>query len=154
MRLSREHHHGLVMALRLQRELPAATAGEVGALYSDLARFWTGALSPHCEAEDEALLARLAAHEEEGLALAGRLQREHRDLEALIDGMRAAAAGDNRRSALTRFGALLGDHIRWEERELFPWVERCLAADLDAIGALLDRRLPEVPVACPTPQTL
>ncbi|MEX2446449.1 MAG: hemerythrin domain-containing protein, partial [Dehalococcoidia bacterium] len=100
IRLSREHHHGLVMALRIQRELPHASPGDLGGLYSDLVRFWGAALQPHCEAEDEALLARLAAHEDEGLALAGRLQREHRDLEALLDGMRAATVGEDRRGAL------------------------------------------------------
>jgi hemerythrin-like domain-containing protein len=155
IRLSREHHHGLVMALRIQRELPRASEEELASLYSDLVRFWATALAPHCGAEDDALLARLAAHEDEGLALAGHLQREHRELEALLDRMRDAGAAADRRGMLVRFGELLGEHIRWEERDLFEWLQqRFEGGELDEIGALLNARLPEVPVACPTPQSL
>ncbi|MEX2446486.1 MAG: hypothetical protein WD734_04030, partial [Dehalococcoidia bacterium] len=71
------------------------------------------------------------------------------------DGMRGAPAGEDRRSALGRFGTLLGDHIRWEEHELFEWLQkRWPSEELDAAGAVLEARLPEVPVACPTPQSL
>jgi hemerythrin-like domain-containing protein len=159
LRLSRDHHHALVLALRIQRELPAADEGAASALQADAVRFWTAGLQPHIEAENEALLSRIAAHGDAGLALAGRLQREHRELDEAMTTVRnggAGAGGSNeRRAALTRFGSILGAHIRWEERELFEWMQATLSTDdLREAGETFAMRLPAVPVACPTPQTL
>ena len=47
------------------------------------------------------------------------------------------------------------DLIRWEERELFEWMQATLPEDdLREAGAICAARLPATPVACPTPQTL
>lgn len=155
-RLSRDHHHALVLALRIQRELPAADEGAASALQADAVRFWTAGLQPHIEAENEALLSRIAAHGDAGLALAGRLQREHRELDEAMTTVRNGGGGSKeRRAALTHFGAILGAHIRWEERELFEWMQETLSADdLRQASETFAMRLPAVPVACPTPQTL
>ncbi|MGE3857365.1 MAG: hemerythrin domain-containing protein [Dehalococcoidia bacterium] len=155
-RLSRDHHHALVLALRIQRELSTADETAAGALLADAVRFWSAGLQPHIEVENEALLSRIAAHGDEGLALAGRLQREHRELDEAMTGVRnGGGAGQDRRAALDRFGTLLGAHIRWEERELFEWMQRTLSADdLREAGEVFATRLPAQPVACPTPQTL
>ena len=60
-----------------------------------------------------------------------------------------------RRGALTRFGVILGAHIRWEERELFEWLQATLSADdLREASETFAMRQPATPVACPTPQTL
>ncbi|MFA7249019.1 MAG: hemerythrin domain-containing protein [Dehalococcoidia bacterium] len=155
MRLSRDHHHALVLALRVQRELPAADESAASALLADAVRFWSTGLQPHIEVENEALLARLAAHGDEGLAHAGRLQREHRELDEAITAVRNGGSAHDRRAALTRFGSLLGGHIRWEERELFDWMQgHFTAQEMDEAGELFGARLPAVPVVCPTPQTL
>lgn len=151
-RLSREHHHALVMALRIERELPGAGVSEMGALYGDLVRFWSAGLLPHFHAENECMLARIARRDDPGLQHAGRLQRDHREMEDLVEEMRVARTPDDRRVALERFGNRLRDHIRWEERELFEWMQRMLPdGDMDAIGAYLEQHLPEEPIACPMP---
>lgn len=150
--LSREHHHALVMSLRIERELPGASVTEMGALYSDLLRFWSAGLLPHFSAENECMLARIAKRDDPGLKHAGRLQRDHREIEDLVEAMRVARTADDRRVALERFGIQLRDHIRWEERELFDWMQRMLSTDdMDAIGAYLEEHLPPEPVACPMP---
>jgi len=155
LRLSRDHHHALVLALRIQRELPDADEGAATALLADATRFWAAGLQPHIDVENDALLSRIAAHGDEGLALAGRLQREHRELDEAMTTVRNGGATADRRAALERFGALLGAHIRWEERELFEWMQTTLSADdLRAAGEVFAARLPAHPVACPTPQTL
>ncbi|MDA0301649.1 MAG: hemerythrin domain-containing protein [Chloroflexi bacterium] len=157
LRLSRDHHHALVLALRIQRELPTADEGAASALQADAVRFWIAGLQPHIEAENEALLARIAAHGDAGLALAGRLQREHRELDEAITTVRDGGGGGSkeRRGALTRFGVILGAHIRWEERELFEWLQATLSADdLREASETFAMRQPATPVACPTPQTL
>ncbi|MDO9443942.1 MAG: hemerythrin domain-containing protein [Dehalococcoidia bacterium] len=152
VRLSREHHHALVLALRIQRELPAATEAEMRALYGDLLRFWAAGLFPHFGAENECLLARIAGRADPGLQHAGRLQRDHREIEALVETMRTTASTDERREALARFGQTLREHVRWEESELFEWLQTTLdVAELDAIGEYLEAHLPAEPLAAPMP---
>ncbi len=155
IRLSRDHHHSLVLALRIQRELPTADEAAAASLQADAVRFWTAGLQPHIEAENDALLSRIAAHGDEGLALAGRLQREHRELDEAMTSVRNGSGSTDKRTSLTRFGALLGAHIRWEERELFEWLQSTLTTeDLLAASEAIVTRLPTAPFACPTPQTL
>ena len=155
LRLSHDHHHSLVLALRIQRELPTADEVAAASLQADAVRFWTAGLQPHIEAENDALLSRIASHGDEGLALAGRLQREHRELDEAMASVRNGSGSSTRRASLTRFGTLLGAHIRWEERELFEWLQSTLTAeDLLAANEAIVTRLPAAPFACPTPQTL
>lgn len=140
------------MALRIERELPDASDGETSALYSDLVRFWSAGLLNHFETENGCLLARLASTGDRGLAGAGRMQREHREMEELVETMRTTSDMSRRRQALADFGRTLRAHVRWEERELFEWLQTALAPDdLDAVGAYLETHLPETPVACPMP---
>lgn len=155
VRLSRDHHHALVLALRVQRELPSADDRAATTLIGDAIRFWSAGLQPHIEVENDALLASLATHGDEGLAHAGRLQREHRELDEAIAAVRNGGNVAARRSALDRFGVLLGAHVRWEERELFEWMQQRLTPhELDSAHELCTTRLPATPVVCPTPQTL
>jgi hypothetical protein len=101
--LSREHH----AALRLGRRL---LAGEgVAMLQAQRA-----ALAEHFADEERRLLPALAAHGHD--ALARRLDTEHRQLEACF----AAALRGERLAAA---GQALIDHVRFEERELFPLLE-------------------------------
>lgn len=152
VRLSQEHHHALVLSLRIQRELPSADAEGLKVLYGDLLRFWAAGLLPHFGAENECLLARIAHHSDPGLQHAGRLQRDHREIEALVEEMRVARDADERRAALARFGVALRDHVRWEESELFEWLPGALGeAEMDAVGDYLARHLPETPLPAPMP---
>lgn len=154
IRLSREHHHGLVMALRIRRELPGATDDQAAELYNHLLRFWSAGLLNHFQAENGCLLARIAHRDDAGLQHAGRLQREHREMEELVEAMRSTSEMSVRRDALARFGEQLQEHIRWEERDLFEWMQAELTDEaLEEIGAYLAAHLPEEPVACPMPHT-
>ena len=119
VRLSEEHHHGLVFALRLERELPDAGDEELAALYAELLRFWARGLLPHFHAETECLIARLVRHVSDEDERVRRIQREHLGMEALVARMRDATGDQDRRDALATFGETLRAHIRWEERELF-----------------------------------
>lgn len=101
--LSREHHHALVLARRLER-------GAAG----DLRRALDGWLGAHVELEERVL----APHLDDERA--ARLRAEHAELRR-----RGAEAGADP-ERLAEVGALLRAHVRWEERELFPWLEeRC-----------------------------
>ena len=150
-RLSRDHHHALTLALRIQRELALAEPASATALARDVLRYWDDALTPHLAVEARALLPLLAAGDEGGLALAGRAQRERRELAELATEVRGANVA-TRTGMLVRFGAALSAHIRWEERELMEWAQTHLdAANLDEVASAVAAALPVHAVPCPVP---
>lgn len=110
--LSSEHHAALVWARRLRRGLDRQPMAE---------RF-ARELEPHFAIEETILAPALRESGEH--ALVDRLLAEHATLRRL------AAAAD----AHEAFGTALHDHVRFEERELFPRCEAVLAdAVLDAV---------------------
>ncbi|TAK77550.1 MAG: hypothetical protein EPO16_05230 [Dehalococcoidia bacterium] len=150
-RLSRDHHHALTLALRIQRELASAEPGDVAALARDVLRYWDEAMTPHLAVEARALLPLLAAGHDGGLALAGRAQREHRELAELTAEIRRADPA-KRAEALLRLGAALSALIRWEERDLMEWAQSHLdGAALEHLAEAVAKSLPAQAVPCPVP---
>jgi hemerythrin-like domain-containing protein len=151
--LSREHHKGLMMCLRIERELPDADAEELRRLYSDLIAFWAAGLLPHFRTENECLLARLVRHVGHDDELVRRTQDDHLGIEALVATMRDTTDLDVRRDALRRFGETLRTHIRWEEEVLFAETERRLTAgELRSLGADVSERATDACVVTPPPR--
>lgn len=136
--LSREHFGGLVLARDLLRAgARDATPGERRAVVRRLATAWREDLEPHF-ADEERLLGPLI----ESAAQFRRLIAEHREIERLSrEAARMAAEADPDAGLLADLGRLLHDHIRWEERVLFPEVE---AAMSDSAAAEIARRTAEV----------
>lgn len=122
--LSDDHHEGLVLARAASR----ATEADRAATWSRVVGRFAVALEPHFRIEEEWLLPPLeAAGAQAGVA---RTREEHAALRAFV-------ARDAARSldALHVFGALLHDHIRFEERALFAEAETRLdAATLAAVA--------------------
>ena len=135
VRLSWDHHHGLVLALRISREAPAADDAALGLLYGDVLAEWSRAVLPHFHAEEGCLLARLLRHPE-GDAVVARTGRDHLEIEALVADVRDATGLETRRAAMLAFGERLRAHIRWEEAELFEVSQAVMTdAELDAMAA-------------------
>ncbi len=114
--LSRDHHVALEHALKLRRasegDLPAVVAAFLAFLVTDgRAHF----------AQEEALLAPQVPDDRADLA-----RRMHSEHEAIL-----CRAGDLGRrpdvESARELGELLGRHVRFEERELFPLLERRLS---------------------------
>ncbi|MEA2179661.1 MAG: hypothetical protein QOG77_2958 [Solirubrobacteraceae bacterium] len=129
--LSRDHHHALVAARALFRATPQGAAGAA----QEFLRFWEADGCAHFRLEDEILLPAYACHGDPGHPVV---------VQALVDHMTIrrdagiAAAGAASLETLRGLGAYLAAHVRLEERELFPLVERTLPeADLAALGARL-----------------
>lgn len=147
VRLSREHTQALMLALRLRREAPAAASERLGQLYSELLAFWAAGLMPHFTAEGECLLARLVRHIAQEDEHVQRLERDHLALFVLVAELRDTADLELRRAALVAFAERIEAHVRWEERDLFPFTETTLTEpELDALGNDLAVRLPEQPL--------
>jgi len=138
--LSSEHHQALLVALQMKKGLEghpeaAGAPRDLPGLVSLARRFEGQIFAPHAAAE-EALLG-------DHLAMPDRLRlaAEHVELKGLVEHARVSAPGEQR-VALAAFADLLERHVRWEERELFPYAEAHLdAAELALIGGELERRL-------------
>lgn len=132
--LSHDHQHGLAAALALRR----ATAGDADAARVAFLDFWRSEGSAHFRLEEEILLPGFARHCDVRSDAVARVLLDHVELRS-----RAGAIEGDPEPALELLhstGELLADHIRHEERVLFPLIEQALPqADLAALGEALSR---------------
>ncbi len=140
--LSHDHHHGLALALRCRKhalgQLGPGDAASTEACAAEVARFFDENLTAHFEAEETILFPLMEIHQE-SRELVARLEREHRRFRELVT--RPADPG-GRRKFLFDFGDLLEQHIRSEERQLFPAFERLVpAAEIKRAGDEIRRLL-------------
>jgi hemerythrin-like domain-containing protein len=138
--LSAEHHQALLVAFQLKKSLEghpeaAGAPKDLPGLLSLARRFEEKIFRSHAAAEEELLGAHLTAGDLK------RLAAEHAELKRLVELARRSPPADLRAS-LGAFADLLERHVRWEERELFPYAEANLAEEaLAVIGGELERRL-------------
>jgi hypothetical protein len=130
--LSRDHHQALVTAQRLRRAGPG-TAGEGRAAFLE---FWEQHGRTHFRAEEEILLPAFAGHGDPHHPLVARALCDHVAIRHRADAL--AGRPSPPLAALHELGSRLGDHVRLEERELFPLIEQALpAAELEAVHIAL-----------------
>jgi iron-sulfur cluster repair protein YtfE (RIC family) len=120
---SRDHYVGLVRARHLINAMgaDAATRRRVVAEFIDA---WNREIREHFEDEEEVLLPLTQPEDRR------RLLEDHERLSELahqVRDMRRRIAPDS--TVLRQVGEELEQHIRWEERELFPRLQRELDAD-------------------------
>ncbi|RYG52120.1 MAG: hemerythrin domain-containing protein [Chitinophagaceae bacterium] len=118
--LSRDHHGSLILARLLQKDAPA---------YKDLPDTIEGKrdyaielfdkdIRPHFEKEEKLYNAIL--HYPELHEPLRKILQEHKELILLFAGLKQRVSSED----LHHAGALLEKHIRFEERELFPLMEK------------------------------
>jgi hemerythrin-like domain-containing protein len=127
-KLSHDHQHGLAAAHTLRHAAETDCASARGAFLS----FWRDEGATHFQIEEEILLPALqgldAGHEPVNRVLAEHAEIRRRAADLSDE---AALPGDDLRS----LGSLLERHIRYEERVLFPLIERSLDdAQLTTLG--------------------
>jgi hemerythrin-like domain-containing protein len=121
--LSRQHHQGLFVALRLKRADPA-TAVAARRAFLD---FWESEGREHFRIEEDLLLpayARHGAHEHPAVV---KVLTDHVDLRRRAADVAATERVDP--EMLHQLGERLEGHIRHEERVLFPLIEQALLDD-------------------------
>lgn len=141
--LSHGHHHGLVLSLRIRHAL-THTSPDVETL-RQLARavvfFFESDLRPHFAAEEEGLFPLMEANLGH-LDLLAELQQEHERFREWIEELRHSMDAFPSAETLRAFGTLLHDHIRKEERILFPiFEERMPPEEARRAGAVIAERL-------------
>jgi hemerythrin-like domain-containing protein len=128
--LSHDHHHGLVLAVRLKKgtssmseaDWPSDARGQAEYTLA----FYQHDLVPHFRAEEEILFPAMLSNIQGVESLITELLEQHNEMRHLIAELEhpdSVAVG----STLQQLGEVLERHIRCEERELFPFFERNIA---------------------------
>jgi iron-sulfur cluster repair protein YtfE (RIC family) len=129
--LSRDHHDGLLIGWKIRQGIAykVASARMVDYVMSTFA----AELEPHFAEEEDLIFSRLDRID----ALRTRAEAEHAAIRELIAKLHASEV--DAATVLLEFADMLQAHIRFEERILFPHVEKAIPAqDLDAIGRQLE----------------
>ena len=122
--LSHDHHHALVEARRVRR---MAGTPESAAVARAFLRFFANETVAHFRDEEELLFPHVVELTEARELLVQALL-EHQRLRALTARLRQIlTTGGEVDGVMRELGELLEEHIRLEERNLFPLIERQLA---------------------------
>ena len=127
--LSHDHHHALAQARRLEAAASMTDVPERRRAADDFVNFYLGRLVRHFREEEELFFAPLVdsdeAHRQVMQAVA-----EHLQMHALARALRRQlAGGEADPETLEALSKLLTAHVRWEERDLLPLVERLLSQE-------------------------
>jgi hemerythrin-like domain-containing protein len=128
--LSREHHEALLFVWKIRQGLKNGT--DIREVAQFVQWFWQNHLQEHFREEEQIL----AAHLPEDNEFVLRMIDEHQNIEALIH------INENipDEALLVQLADELNAHIRFEEREFFPYVEKTISvADLNRIYEQLSR---------------
>lgn len=130
--LARDHHEGLILALQLQQgknALEHLWSHDPVWQANYVRDFYTQHLLPHFTAEEQALFPLAKEHVKESIPLVDELIAQHRAMEQRVS-MLNSNSGAELEEQLRQFGTLLEDHIRKEDRILFPMFEEHATAEL------------------------
>jgi hemerythrin-like domain-containing protein len=124
--LSREHHDSLLFTWKIKQGLNNKTPVQEISLY--IQWYWNNFLQSHFSEEEKLLLPYLPATDD----LAIQLKTEHEKIKKLI-------AGSSNNASLALLADTINDHIRFEERQFFPYLEKKLMEEqLNSIYRQLD----------------
>lgn len=133
--LSREHHEGLLFVWKLRQGLQKGVATE--RLIKFIFWQWHNHIKPHFFQEEKILMPFFSA----GNELADRMLKEHENIRELILNL----DNDPDSRTISMLADLINDHIRFEERQLFNYLEQTLTSS--QLTEILNQ-LEEHPVSC------
>jgi iron-sulfur cluster repair protein YtfE (RIC family) len=139
--LSEDHHHGLVHARRLRQAAEGSEGHTPEAAAKAFLDLWQKDTSIHFRKEEEVLLPVVACHggdvSQDPLV---EMLAQHARIRGLVMRLSDEVVGGNvRPETLREIGELLEEHIRLEERVVFPLVEDSLPeAALTELAARLE----------------
>lgn len=132
--LSKEHHEGLLAGWKLKQGIANGTDPQ--AMADFIAWFWAADLKEHFRKEEDVLVPHLPADNE----WVQQMWREHREIRSLVDDCVAKPGA----ALFVQLADALNDHIRFEERVLFPYAEKTIAPAVmaslsDALNAAVEK---------------
>jgi hemerythrin-like domain-containing protein len=114
--LSREHHDGLLYVWKIREGLKNGVS--IGRLKQYTIWFWQQHIKPHFFQEERILLPHMPADHE----LALRLKKEHENIREFILNLDR----DADKTTFIQLCDLLDEHIHFEERQVFAYLEQTL----------------------------
>src|SRR5437870_3503492 len=127
---SRDHHAGLVQAVRLLRVAADGDASVRLAAAREFVEFFRNEERIHLRDEEEELFPLFLRHVQSQPAPLREARLQHVQLEGFARKLEiGVAAGIVERETLDATGELLDAHIRLEERQLFPLIEELVPND-------------------------
>jgi hemerythrin-like domain-containing protein len=128
--LTHDHHHALAQARRLKDVVGMEKESDRRNVTNDFVNFYFGRAVRHFHEEEELFFAPVVddveAHE-----LVVRALTEHLRLHAMVRTVkRQLSEGEADPDLLSKISDLLTEHVRFEEKELFPLVEQ-LVSDVE-----------------------
>ncbi len=128
--LSKEHHEGLLFGWKIRQGLNNGT--DINTIGEYVQWFWKTHLQEHFWQEEQLIAAYLPKDD----TMLQRMLNEHQEIEAYIHINDSIIDAAN----LLQIADAVRDHIRFEEREFFPYVESKLSTDqLDNIYVELSK---------------
>ena len=125
--LSVDHHHALVLARRSAAAAASTDLHVQRTAWDEVVRRFHADLAPHFEIEETYLLPALELVGAQDIAQ--RTRDEHAELIELV-----TTSVKDLQTRLQRFGTLLQEHVRFEERELFELAQTKLSgSDLQTL---------------------
>ncbi|MBZ5641702.1 MAG: hemerythrin domain-containing protein [Acidobacteriia bacterium] len=144
--LSQHHHFALIQALGMRRAAEAPEGKRAAAAQRQaekFVKFWHKTGHVHFREEEEVLLPEYARHtrldQDAGVV---RLLADHAEIRAAVRDFerRLAEKSPIEPEEVARVGKLLHDHVRLEENEVFPRIEKIMGEkNLNAMGRGLTR---------------
>ncbi|MGZ3852846.1 MAG: hemerythrin domain-containing protein [Flavisolibacter sp.] len=132
--LSKDHHDGLLFAWKIKQGLK--NGADIRLIAEYVQWFWKNHLAEHFR-EEEQILAPHLPHDNDLLL---QMLEEHQEIEAMVH------INENIPDAtlLEGLAQAIDDHIRFEERQLFPYVEKVVSEEeLNAIYEQLPKEKKE-----------
>lgn len=130
--LSRDHHFGLLFSWKIKQGV--AKNVDTKRMKNYVNFFWSQHLKDHFLDEEVLLFNRLDADEP-----CAQAKKDHQRIVSLIDAVNAANQGDY--LVYEKLISFLNEHIRFEERVVFPHLEKVLSeSTLSSIGHFLERQ--------------
>ena len=114
--LSKDHHDGLLFAFKIKQGLK--NGADIKLIAEYVQWFWKNHLEEHFREEEQILAPHLPADNE----MLQQMIDEHQEIEAMIH------INENIPDAtlLQNLAQAIDDHIRFEERQLFPFAEKAI----------------------------
>ncbi len=114
---SKDHHFGLLFVWKIRQGLNKHKETERIRLYA--LHFFENNLRTHFQEEETNILQELPSNDPMRL----RVEKDHANIRALIEDLKS---GQNGSSELVQLATILDAHIRFEERELFQYLQQTL----------------------------
>lgn len=129
--LSRDHHEGLLIVWKIRQGISFSIPNN--RITDFVLHAYTAHLEPHFIEEEELLFVKLPENEPQRL----KAESEHAAIRKMVAALRPDA--ESTVADLEAFANLLEAHIRFEERVLFPYIEKeILPEALTIIGSQLE----------------